>query len=146
MTLMLLGWAGFAPTLWVLSAGFGSSLSPGCVCLCLQLIISLSAPHSISSTLSLCPSLTVSLDLHVSLSPSVSVDVSTYSVPRGQSNIVLGFSPSFYPQRSPALTTATMSSVAHAAQSAAHPLHDTTPQLHVTGPVWRDASVTRASS
>lgn len=146
MTLTLLGWAGFVPTLWGLSAGFCSSLSPGCVCLCLQLIISLSAPHSISSTLSLCPSLTVSLDLQVSLSPSVSVDVSTYSVPRGQSNIVLGFSPSFYPQRSPALTTATMSSVAHAAQPAAHPLHDTHPQLHVMGPVWRDASVTRASS
>lgn len=48
--------------------------------------------------------------------------------------------------RSPALTTATMSSVAHPAQPAAHPLHDTQPQLYVTGPVWRDASVTRASS
>lgn len=107
--------------------------------------LSLSALHAISSTLSLRPSLTMSLDLQVSLSPSVSVDVSPHSVPIGQFNIVLGFS-LLHLQRSPALTTATMSSVAHPAQPAAHPLHDTQPQLHVMGPVWRDASVTRASS
>lgn len=146
MTLTLLGWAGFTPTLCSLSAGFRSSLSPGWVCLCLQ-FISLSASDCINSTLSLCPSLTVTLVLQVSLSPSVSVDVSSHSVPRGQSNIVLCFSPSFiYPQRSPALTTATMSSVAHPAQPAAHPQHGTKPQLHVMDRVWRDASVTRALS
>lgn len=38
-----------------------------------------------------------------------------------------------------------MSSVAHRAQPAARPLHATQPQLRVTGPVWRGASVTRAS-
>lgn len=144
MTLTLLGWAGFTPTLWGLASVHPCLLA---VSVCGSSSSSLSAPHSISSTLSLRPSLTVSLDLQVSLSPSVSVFVFSHSVPRAQSNIVLGFSLSFfYPQRSPALTTATMSSVAHAAQPAAHPLHDTHPQLHVMGPVWRDASVTRASS